>query len=148
MGAVTLIGAAVAAASAIAAGMAQANAGDFSAEVSQQQAERERAIAERDAAEQRRRGSRDLAAMRARQAGRGVTQQGSALLVGETAAGDVEQGAREIRDEGRDRARALQQRAALARAQADARRSAGFRRAGSTLLTAGSRYGSGGITVL
>lgn len=147
MGALTLVGAALSAAGAVAASQAEAESAGFSAEVSQQQAVRERQIAERDAAAHRRRGSRDLATTRARRAGRGVTLEGSPLLVDAAAAGDVEEGAREILAEGAGNAQSLQQRAALARAQAAARRSAGYRRAGSTLLTTASRYGSGGITV-
>jgi hypothetical protein len=148
MGALTLVGAALSAASAVAASRAEAGAADFSAEVSQQQAERERQIAERDAGEHRRRGSRQLATARARRAGRGVSQEGSPLLAEEAAAGDVELGAREILVEGAEAAQALRQRAALRQAQASARRAAGIRQAGSTLLTTASRYGSGGITVL
>ncbi len=147
MGALTLVGAVLSAAGAVAASQAQANAAEFSADVSQQQAERERQIAERDAGEHRRRGSRELATTRARRAGRGISLQGSPLLVEEAAAGDVELGAQEILAEGAEAAQALRQRAALQRAQAEARRAAGTRRAGSTLLTAASRYGSGGITV-
>jgi len=147
MGALTLVGAALSAASAIAASQAEADTADFSAEVSQQQAERERQIAERDAAEHRRHGSRELAATRARRAGRGVTQQGSPLLAEQASAGDIELGARDILADGAEAGQALRQRAALQRAQAEARRATGHRRAGSTLLTAAGRYGSGGITV-
>jgi hypothetical protein len=147
MGALTLVGAVLSAASAVAASQAEADAADFSAEVSQQQAERERKIAERDAAEHRRHGSRQLATTRARRAGRGVSLEGSPLLVEQAAAGDIELGAREILSDGAETAQALRQRAALQRAQAAAGRAAGYRRAGSTLLTTASRYGSGGITV-
>lgn len=147
MGALTLVGAALSAASAIAASGAEAEASDFSAEASQQQAERERKIAARDAAEHRRHGSRQLATTRARRAGRGITLQGSPLLVDEAAAGEVELGARKLLAEGAETAQALRQRAALQRAQAAARRAAGYRRAGTTLLTTASRYGSGGITI-
>src|SRR3546814_19967883 len=54
MGALTLIGAAVGAVGAIAAGRAQANAAEFNADMAQQQAERERQIAARDADDYRR----------------------------------------------------------------------------------------------
>jgi hypothetical protein len=147
MGALTLVGAALSAASAIAASRTEADAADFSAEVSQQQAERERQIAERDAAEHRRDGSRQLATARARWAGRGVTQQGSPLLAEQAAAGDIELGAQDMLADGAESAQALRQRAAMQRAQATAGRAAGYRRAGSTLLTSAGRYGSGGITV-
>src|SRR3546814_20160615 len=58
MGALTLIGAAVGAVGTIAAGRAQANAAEFNADMAQQQAERERPIAARDAADYRRSNSR------------------------------------------------------------------------------------------
>src|SRR3546814_19459591 len=58
MGALTLIGAAVGAVGAIAAGRAQANAAEFNADMAQQQAERERQIAARDADDYRRSNSR------------------------------------------------------------------------------------------
>ena len=64
-----LAGAAVGAVSSVASGQAQANAAAFNAEVAQQQAERERQIAEREAADFRRQQSRVLAASRARRSG-------------------------------------------------------------------------------
>src|SRR3546814_19650698 len=84
MGALTLIGAAVGAVGAIAAGRAQANAAEFNADMAQQQAERERQIAARDADDYRRSNSRLLATSRARRAGSGVASQGSPLLLDET----------------------------------------------------------------
>lgn len=147
MGALTLIGAALSAADAVASSRAEAQTAEFNAEAAQQQAARERDIAARDAAAERRRGSRELAAVRARRAGRGVTLQGSPLLTEEVLAGDVELAALEAVAEGEGRAQTLNQRAALERARASARRAAGLRRAGSTLLTTASGYGSGGITI-
>lgn len=135
MGAVTLIGAAVSAAGAIAAGQAEANAAEFNAEMAQQQAERERQIATRDAGDYRRRNSRLLATSRARRAGSGVTSQGSPLLVDEATAGEIELGVQDILAGGAATAYGYQQQAALSRARARSARIGGFLNAGSTLLT-------------
>src|SRR3546814_3042825 len=69
---------------------AQANAAEFNADMAQQQAERERQIAARDADDYRRSNSRLLATSRARRAGSGVTSQGSPLLVDETTAAEID----------------------------------------------------------
>src|SRR3546814_13084407 len=96
MGALTLIGAAVGAVGAIAAGRAQANAAAFNADMAQQQAERERQIAARDADDYRRSNSRLLATSRARRAGSGVTSQRSPRLGDETTAAEIERGAQDL----------------------------------------------------
>lgn len=134
-----LAGAAVSAAGSIAAGQAQANAAEFNAEMAQQQAERERLIAEREVQDHRRRNSRLLAASRARRAGSGVTSQGSPLLVDEATAAEIELGAQDILTGGAARAYGYQQEAALSRARASSARTGAFFSAGSTLLTGVSK---------
>ncbi len=131
----SLAGAAVGAVSSVAAGQAQANAAAFNAEVAQQQAERERQIAEREAADFRRQQSRVLAASRARRAGAGVTFQGSPLLVNESTAAEIELSVQNILVGGETRASRLRQQAALERANASSARTGGILGAGSTLLT-------------
>ena len=135
MGALTLIGAAVGAAGAIAAGQAEANAAEFNADMAQQQAERERDIAARDAKDYQRRNSRLLATARARRAGSGVTSQGSPLMVDEATAAEIELGVQDILAGGAASAYGYQQQAALSRARARSARTAGYLNAGSTLLT-------------
>lgn len=131
----SLAGAAVSAVGSVSAGQAQANAAEFNATVAQQQAERERQIAQRDAADFRRRESRVLAASRARRAGSGVTSQGSPLLVDESTAAEIELGARNILVSGATNASRLEQQAALDRSNARSARAGGLLGAGSTLLT-------------
>lgn len=135
MGALTLIGAAVSAAGAIAAGQAQADAAEFNADMAQQQAERERQIAERDSDDYRRRNSRLLATSRARRAGSGVTSQGSPLLVDEATAAEIELGVQDILVGGAASAYGYRQEAALSRARARSARTGGYLSAGATLLT-------------
>jgi len=149
MGALTLVSAALSAAGAIAAAGAEAGAADFNAEMAQQQAERERQIASRDAADQRRQGSRALASARARRAGRGVTGEGSPLLAEATRAAEIELGAQDILNAGAGRRVGLQQQAALDRARARNARRAGKLQAGRTLLTGlgQSAFGSGGLRI-
>jgi hypothetical protein len=144
MGAVTLVGAALSAVAAISAGQAQAEAADFNAEMAQQQATRERQIAERDALDYRRQNSRLLATSRARRAGTGITSQGSPLLVDEATAAEIELGARDILTGGAARAFGYEQAAALSRSQASATRRGSFLKAGGTLLTGATQtdYGS------
>ncbi|HIC82452.1 MAG TPA: hypothetical protein EYP07_16035 [Kiloniellaceae bacterium] len=131
----SLAGAAVGAVGSVAAGQAQADAAAFNAQVAQQQAERERQIAEREAADFRRQQSRVLAASRARRAGSGVTFQGSPLLVDEATAAEIELSAQNILAGGATRASRLEQQAALDRANARSARTGGVLGAGATLLT-------------
>ncbi len=139
MGALTFAGAALGAIGSIAAGQAAANAAEFNAEVAQQQAERERQIALREAEDFRRQNSRVLAASRARRAGSGVTSQGSPLLVDESTAAEIELSAQNILVGGATRASRLGQQAALDKSQARSARIGGFLNAGSTLLTGAGR---------
>lgn len=135
-----LASAAVGGVSSFAASQAQARAAEFNAEMAQQQAERERQIAARDAETYRRRESRLLAASRASRAGSGVTFQGSPLLVDEATAAEIELGAQNILAGGAASAFGFQQQAALSRARARSTRTGAFLSAGSTLLTTvGSR---------
>ncbi|MGD1878324.1 MAG: hypothetical protein ACFB13_12605 [Kiloniellaceae bacterium] len=131
-----LAGAAISAAGSIAAGQAEANAAEYNADMAQQQAERERQIAERDAAAHRRQNSRVQAASRARRASSGVTSQGSPLLVDEATAAEIELGAQNILSGGAANAWGYKSQAALSRSRASNARTSGFLTAGSTLLTA------------
>lgn len=131
-----LASAAVSTVSSIAAGQAQANAAEYSADMAQQQAARERQIAEREVKDHRQSQSRLLATSRARRAGSGVTYQGSPLLVDEATAAEIELGAQDILAGGTANAYGYQQQAALSRARASSARTGGYLSAGSTLLTA------------
>jgi len=144
MGALTLVGAALSAVAAISSGKAQSDANEFNAEMAQQQAERERQIAARDAADYRRRNSRVLAASRARRAGGGVATQGSPLLVDEATAAESELGAQDIFAGGAANAYGYRQQAALFRSRASGARAGSFLKAGGTLLTGASEadYGN------
>jgi secreted protein with Ig-like and vWFA domain len=133
-----LASAAISAAGSIAAGQAEANAAEYNAEMAQQQAERERQIADRDAVAYRRQNSRALATSRARRAGSGVTSRGSPLLVDEATAAEIELGAQNILSGGAANAYGYQQQAALSRSRSSNARTSGFLTAGSTLLTAAS----------
>ena len=135
MGALTIAGAVLGAMGSIAAGQAQANAADFNAQIAQQQADRERQIADREAADFRRQQSRVLAASRARRAGSGVTSQGSPLMVDEATAAEIELGAQNTIVGGATRASRLEQQAALDRSSARGAKVGSFLTAGSTLLT-------------
>lgn len=131
-----LASAAVSTVSTIASGQAEANAAAYNAELAQQQALRERQIAEREAGDHRRQQGRLLATARARRAGSGVTYQGSPLLVDEATAGEIELGAQDILAGGAGRAYGYQQEARLSRARARSAKTGAYLSAGSTLLTA------------
>lgn len=149
MGALTLVSAALSAAGAVAAARAESGAAGFRAEMAQRQAERERQIAARDAAGRRRDGSRDRAAERARLAGRGVSGEGTPLLLEAARAAEAELEAQEILDDGANRGVMREQQAELARARARNARRVGALRAGSTLLTGLGQpvFGSGGLRI-
>ncbi|MGF1593838.1 MAG: hypothetical protein ACFCUW_11195 [Kiloniellaceae bacterium] len=145
MGALTLVGTLLSAAGSLAAGRADARAAEFNAAMAQQQAVRERDIARREAEDHRRRHSRLLATARARRAGSGVTSEGSPLMVDEAGAAEIELGAQDILAGGAAAAQRHRQSAAFHRARAGNARNAGLLRAGTTLLTAANRGGSGGF---
>jgi len=131
-----LASAAVGTVSSIAAGQAQANAAEYSADVAQQQAERERLIAERESKDYRRRQSRLLATSKARRAASGVTHQASPPLVDEATAAEIELGAQDILSGGAATAYGYRQQAALSRSRGRSARTGSYLSAGSTLLTA------------
>lgn len=145
MGGLTFAGAVLGAIGSIAAGQAQADAAEFNAEVAQQQAARERQIAEREAADFQRQQSRVLASSRARRAGSGITAQGSPLLVDEATAAEVELGVQNILVGGATRASRLEQQAALDQSRARSARTGGFLGAGSTLLSGAGKAHSQGF---
>lgn len=131
----SLAGTAVGAVGSITAGQAQANTASFNAQIAQQQAEREKQIAEREAEDFRRRESRVLAAARARRGRSGTTIEGSPLLVDEATAAEIELGAQNTLVWGGTRALRLQQQATLDRSRGRSAMRSGFLNAGSTLLT-------------
>ncbi len=131
--------AAVSAVGSISQGKAAKDAADFQAELGQRQAERERQIAERDAELFARKQSADRAGTRAVRAASGVTGEGSTLLVDETLIDEALLGEETIRRGGEAKASTLQAEASLARFRGRAARTAGFTKAGSTLLTAAAK---------
>ena len=149
MGALTLVTAVLGAAEAAAAARAESQTASFDAAMAQRQAEREQQIAARDAADHRRAGSRRRAALRARRAARGVTAEGSPLLAEEAAAAEIELGARNLLNQGAERAFQYRRQAALARARAGEARRRGVLRSGRTLLTGlgSAAYGGSGLVV-
>ena len=134
--AATIASAAVTAVSAVQQGQAQQASLDYQAAVERQQAERERQEAAAREADYRRDQSRLLAARRAIMGGSGVEGgTGSPLLVSSDFAGETELQALRIRNGGEVAATRLEQQAGLHRIQGRNARSAGFSRAGSSLLS-------------
>lgn len=138
-------GAAVQALGAIQKGQAAQSQANFQAQILQQQAERERQVAEANEEDFRRRQSFILAQRRAALGASGVVQaEGSPLLVSEDFAAEVEFQALRIRSGGELRATRAEQQAVLQRFQGRAARSAGFVRGGALLITgAGKSFGGG-----
>lgn len=129
-------GAVVSAVGAIRAGNAAKNQADFQSKVAQQQATRERQKASAAEEDFRRSSSRRAAASRAVGAASGVEiDTGSSLLVAEDFAGETELSALRIEQGGEDTARRLEQESSLLTAKGKSARTAGFFRAGSSLLT-------------
>lgn len=142
--ALTLIGAgsAVSALGAIQQGRAAAAQARFQAAVQEQQATREQQLAEQREQDFRRRQSREMASRRAILGASGVeASAGSPLLVSEDFAGETELQALRIRNQGEVTATRLEQQAQLTRMQGRAARTAGFFRAGSSLLSGFGRVG-------
>lgn len=140
--ALSVAGAAVGALGAISGAQASANAAEFNAEMAEREAAQERQIAEQQARDKRREGSRILAASRARRAGSGVTSSGTPLLFDEATAAEIELQAQYLLAGGENRASSLEASAALDRSKAKGARSGGFLSAGTTLLTgAGNAFG-------
>ena len=117
-------------------GLAQARQAEFQAEIAEQQAARERALAQRQAQDFRRAQSRLSGRARAGRAGSGVTGAGSSLLVEEDIAAETELGALDILNNGLVSATRLEQEARLRRMQAERGRSDVFARTTASLLGA------------
>lgn len=126
-------------AGAVQAGIAQKNAADFNAAMARRQADRERLIAEREADQFARSQSAILANARALRGASGTSGEGTALLVGNTLFRDALLGEETIRRGGDAKASSLEAKARLSQARGSAARTAGFFKAGSTLLTAESK---------
>ncbi|MDJ0944244.1 MAG: hypothetical protein QNJ30_12300 [Kiloniellales bacterium] len=130
-----LAGTAAAAAGTVVQGVAQANQSEFMAEIAEQQAERERRIAARQAQDFRREQSRLGARSRARRAGSGVAGRGSALLVEEDIAAETELGALDLLNNGLVSATRLEQQARLERMAGRSQRDRALLSGTSTLLS-------------
>lgn len=126
---------AVGAVGAISSGKAQANALEYQAEVTQQQAEQERVASRQEEEDFRRDQARAYATRRAAMGSSGVEMNtGSPLLASEDFASEVELQARRIRSGGELRATRLGQQAGLYESQASSAKTAGFVRGGSLLV--------------
>ena len=133
---VLAIGTAISAASAISAGQASKRQFAFTAAVQRQQAERERQIAAVEEQRKRVADERQAGTIRARLAASGIDPgTGTALLVQEDFAKEAELDALLIRSGGQARASTLLSEAELSKAKGSAAATAGFAKAGSTLLT-------------
>ena len=135
-----LAGTALSAVSAIQQGQAANAQSRLQAGILEQQAERDRQVAESDEADFRKEQSRLLAKRRARLGASGVDPAaGSPLLVSEDIAGETELGALRIRAGGETTATRLEQEAGLERFTGRAARTAGLFRGGALLLTGASK---------
>lgn len=127
---------AVQAVGAIQSGQAQSKQAAYQAQVYQQQAAREREVAASQEEDYRRQQSRLMAARRAALGASGIeASTGSPLLVSQDFAGEAELQALRIRNAGDVSATRLEQQAGLTRAEGASARTAGFMRAGSSLLS-------------
>lgn len=137
--AITAASAAVSALGSIRQGRDAKAAADFDAAQLEQQAKRDEEIAKLDAQDFRNSEARRQATLRARVAGSGTTLEGSSLAVLSNLAEEAEFQALRI-ESGGDTAQAFNQ-AELRRAEGRSARTAGFTRAGATLLTGASKFG-------
>lgn len=141
------IGAAISAAGAISQGQASKRQFAFQAAVQRQQAEREAQIAAVEEQRKRIADERQAGTIRARLAASGIDPgSGTALLVQQDFAAEAELDALLIRSGGEARASTLLNEAELAEAKGSAASTAGFAKAGSTLLTAAGT-GKAGIAL-
>lgn len=137
---IALAGAAVSAGGSIIQGQQQAKQFAFQAAVQRQQARREQEIAAIEEQRNRKESAAILASRRARLAASGIQPgEGTALLGTEELAGEAELDALLIRAGGEGRSTALLNEATLSGAKGSAASTAGFVKAGSTLLTAGGK---------
>ncbi len=125
----------MAATGAVASGMAASQAGKYSARASRQAAEHERQLAEVREQDFRREQSRLQARARALRAGSGVAYAGTPLLTDTDMLREIEHQAAIIRVGGEAQATRYEQEAQLARMRGRSAKTAGFIKAGSTLLT-------------
>lgn len=124
-------------------GRAAQSAASFEAVQLQQQAERDREIARRDADELRRNEARRRAALRAAVGGSGVTLEGTPLAVLSDLAAEAEFQALRLEAGGETQAGRAEGQAAVRRLEGRQAQRAGFTRAGASLLAAGARsFGS------
>ena len=132
---------------------AEAAAADYRAAVAEQQAAREREVANQEAADFQRENLRRISTLRARTAGAGVRLEGTPLLVEQDIAGEIARGTQRILHGGDINAIRLEQEAQLDRMTGrSARRAAGsafttgLLRAGGSLATgiADIDFASGG----
>ena len=131
-----LAGTAVQALGAISSGMQAKNNADFEAEQLRQSAERDRQIAAQQAEDFKDEQSRKRARLRVLTGG---ATEGTPLQIASEIAGETEFQAMRIRATGDEAARQSIARASLRESEGKAARSAGFMKAGSTLLTGASK---------
>lgn len=129
--------------SALEQGQTAARQAQFQATIMEQQAAREKQLAEQAEDDYRRNQSRLMASRRAILGGSGVEPgEGSPLLTTEDMAGEIELQARRIRAGGVADSTRLMQQASLERARGKAERSGSYVRAGASLLSgAGMSFG-------
>ena len=134
--AIALIGAAVSAGSAVSQAQATNKQRDFQANVSAQQAEQERLAAAEQERDYRKAQSSRLAQIRASMGASGTdTSTGTPLLALSDFVGESERNALRIRSGGDIRASRLDQEGSLYRMAGKSEQSAGYGRAGSSLLS-------------
>lgn len=133
--ALLVAGTVMAATGAVTTGMAASQAGKYSARASRQAAEHERQLAEVREQDFRREQSRLQARARALRAGSGVAYAGTPLLTDTDMLREIEHQAAIIRVGGEAQATRYEQEAQLARMRGRSAKTAGFIKAGSTLLT-------------
>lgn len=121
-------------------GNANAAAADFNARIAAQQADAERDAAAAEARDYRRSESGKRAASRTARLASGVTMSGSSLLVDEAMVREAALGSARIVHGGAVRGHRLDQESALYRMNARNARTAGYLKAGSSLLSAGSSW--------
>lgn len=135
------IGAVTGALGALSQGAAAQDAANYNAAVATQQAQREREIANLEAEDFARRQKMIAGASRATRAASGVRPEGTPLLVDDAMMNDALFSEEIIRAGGEARGVALEQEAELSRMRGKSARTASYFSAGSTLLTAASRFG-------
>ena len=121
---------------------AAAAAADYRAAVAEQQAAREREVANQEAADFQRENRRRISTLRARTAGAGVRMEGTPLLVEEELAGEIARGTQRILHGGDIAAVRLEQEAELERLTARSQRRVARFAVPTGLLSAAGRAGT------